>query len=73
MVIDRLKSYFESLNYTVLLYWGSSTDPDKLKKYVFEQEKKYIVFFHNDYELNLNLPLNVLVFRASFKKSKQKK
>ena len=75
-LILNVKEYFENLNYITYFFWGKEQiieNINSINNINFDPNKKYIIFFCVDYEWNINLPNNVIIFRASLLKSKQKK
>ena len=74
-LIADVKIFFENLNYIVYFFWGQeciSENINSINNIKFNENKKYILFFHHDYEHNLNLPDNDIIFRASLLKIKKK-
>jgi hypothetical protein len=72
MRVETIKSYFENLNYIVYKFMGEDDNLKNLYNITFDVDKKYIIFFHNDYYGNFEFPNNVIIFRASLLKSKKK-
>jgi hypothetical protein len=71
-----IRSYLESKGLVVYFTWGSPNDLNVINQVVRvaceNPNKRYIVFFTNDYNDDLDLPPNVILYRTGLYNSRRK-
>jgi hypothetical protein len=71
---DNIKNFFIRLNYKVYFFWGANENLNNLNQVIKESnlKEKYIIFFTNDYNDEINIPDNFIIYRTSLYKDKRK-
>jgi hypothetical protein len=70
----EIKLFFSKLNYEIYFFWGHSDNMNNLIYLIQNNnyEKKYLIFFTSDYNDELDIPSNFIIYRTGFYKSKKK-
>jgi hypothetical protein len=74
IIEKNIYDFFSNLNYIVYFYWGNSNNLNDLIKIIKEStpEKKYLIFFTNDYSDEIEIPDNFIIYRTALYKTKKK-
>ncbi len=69
-----IEQFFKKLDYQIYIYGGSCESYNELNKVIKESDstKKYLIFFTNDYNDNIDIPDNFIVYRSGLYKTKKK-
>lgn len=74
IIEKNIHNFFSNLNYTIYFYWGDSNNINDLLKVIKESDpnKKYLIFFTNDYNNEIEIPDNFIIYRTALYKTKKK-